>query len=205
MTIHKIKNFFSDEEISLIKSSMNKNKLEKDENGNYLDRTKHPLGYGIDYKLGRLQYGIEMTEDISKLIEELRGKINKLFNLNLHSSGFSCAEYSAEFGTPNLPIHWDHDRSEMIFNYQLSSTTSWDIGIDKTIYSMEDNSALIFNPNKYTHWRPHKTFKEGESVTMIFFRFLDPNNISDYSHLDYTIGHPIFKEIEEFRESLRET
>lgn len=201
MTIHKIENVFLDEEVKLINSLIRKNDLEKI-NNEYMNRDNHPYGYGVDNQLGRLQYGIEMTKELSDIVQTLTQRINNLFNLKLSSSGLSCVEYSAEFGEPNLPVHWDHDSSEIIFNYQLSSTTSWDIGIDKSVYSMEDNSALVFNPNKYTHWRPHKKFKENEYVQMIFFRFTDLDNPSDYSHLDYSLGDPIFDDIKAFRDSL---
>ena len=69
---------------------------------------------------------------------------------------------------------------------------------------MEDNSALIFHPNKYVHWRPIKEFLPGESVTMIFFRFKDVSKKNDYSHLDYTVGHEIFKEIDNIRNNYKD-
>lgn len=205
MTVLKMDNVFSDTELNLINSLLRREDITRNEDGTFIQHDGDEYGYGIHSGLGRLQYRIEDNQQFSELRQNLAKKINALFGVNLSSSGAYCAEYSAEFGTPNLPVHWDHDNTEIIFNYQLSSTTSWDIGVDKDIYSMEDNTALVFNPNKYTHWRPHKTFKEGEYVKMIFFRFTDFNNPSDYAHLDYSIGHDVFAEINAFRDSLKQT
>lgn len=203
MTVVKINNVFSNTELDLINSLLRKDEIQKNEDGTYVQHDGNGNAYGVHSGLGRLQYRIEDSQQFGELKNNLAKKINELFGLNISSSGAYCAEYSAEFGTPNLPVHWDHDNTEIIFNYQLSCTTAWDIGVNKDIYSMEDNSALVFNPNKYMHWRPHKIFKEGEYIKMIFFRFTDLNNPSDYAHLDYTIGHEIFSEVNEFRNNLK--
>ena len=181
MTIDKITNVFSDDEVFTI------NLLLKNDNI-------------IHEKLGRLQYNpIQLPNEI---INKVQGIADSFSKVKLNLSSVVCVEYSNKYGKPNLPVHWDHDNTELIINYQLKSTTSWGIGIDLKVYDIEDNTALVFNPNRYTHWRPHKTFKDNEFIRMIFFRFIDINNPSDYSILDYVIGHEVFNEIEEFRSSL---
>jgi len=60
----------------------------------------------------------------------------------------------------------------------------------------------MFNPNLNLHWRPKKEFKDGDYVAMIFFRFEKKNNKTDYSHLALSQDDPIFKEANDFRNSL---
>lgn len=154
----------------------------------------------IHKDLGRKQYMPMNLND--KIINKINNIADSFSEIKLGLSSAVAVEYNNKYGKPNLPVHWDHDNTNLIINYQFESNTSWDIGIDLKVYKMQDNSALIFNPNKSTHWRPHKTFKDNEFVKMVFFRFINIDNPSDYSNLDYTIGHEVFNEIEEFRSSL---
>lgn len=111
-------------------------------------------------------------------------------------------EYSAKYGQPHLPPHFDRDDTDYILDYQFSSSTSWPLGVDRNLYELRDNSAVGFNPNGNIHWRPHKTFNEGEFTRMIFFRFFNEDNPSDYSHLPENIGEPEFVALNEYRDSL---
>lgn len=110
--------------------------------------------------------------------------------------------YSKDFGQPNLPPHIDADSNDLIFNYQLRSNTRWDIGLGVKDYKIDDNCSLIFDPNEVIHWRPHKTFNQGDYVEMVLFRMVDPNNIVDKSHLKYMQNDPIFKDAIDFRNKL---
>jgi hypothetical protein len=86
---------------------------------------------------------------------------------------------------------------------QLEANTSWDLGLNTTTYTLEDNSALVFNANTEIHWRVKKDFKPGEYVRMMFVRFYNEENPSDYSHLNLTQTHDIFKDARELRDSLK--
>ena len=203
MTIHKIRNIFTNEELRILEKGFNYNDIPRTPDGNYINskQDKTGSGKGINSELGRLQF-----RSIDFLSKSILNKLNKIVknitNSKLALSHSVPVEYSGQYGTPNLPVHWDHDDHDLIINFQLSSNTFWDLGIDKNIYKLQDNSALVFNANKYTHWRPHKKFLNEEYIKMIFFRFYDVESNSDYSHLNYTLNHEIFKEIEEFRNSL---
>jgi hypothetical protein len=201
--IKKFDNIFNDEELLFLKEQLDYNKIPTDEYGNFVDhRTDQKSGIGIHYGLGRLQFGGLFLSD------SIRSKLNKIIEefpyINLSLGHATVVEYNNKYGEPNLPVHYDHDNHDLIINFQLMSNTVWPIGVDCEAYNLKDNSAVVFNPNGFTHWRPHKKFKDGEFVTMIFFRFMNEQNPSDYSHLDYNIGDPIFKEVEEFRKSLKE-
>lgn len=113
-----------------------------------------------------------------------------------------CVVYSNEYGHPNLPPHFDGDNTELIVNYQLDSNTDWQIGIDFETLKINNNSAIIFNPNDHIHWRPHKTFLDNEYVTMVFFRFYNPYKKNDLLHKSLKQDDPVFKDILNYRNSL---
>lgn len=114
-------------------------------------------------------------------------------------------EYSAEYGSPNLPPHFDGDTNSLIFDYQLESNVVWPLGTDLTLHPLQDNEGVAFNPNETIHWRPKKTFKPGEYVRMIFFRFHKPDpDRADYSYLPNHQDDPVFAEVKAYRESLGE-
>jgi hypothetical protein len=198
MSIKKVNNLFSEEELLYFYKIIDniKNTVNKDAACVYDDKS----GFSISKDLGRLQFTMKRIEEgiVKKLIEIA----NSFSHSSLDYSSGVYVKYSSEYGFPNLPPHFDGDANDLIINYQISSNTSWDIGIDLETHVMEDNSALVFNPNKNIHWRPHKVFAEGEYVRMIFFRFQDVANVLDNSHLKYSSNHEIFKNVNEFRDSL---
>lgn len=171
--VHKVLNLFSSEEIEEIDKSLS-------------------LPRGMEmvfHEYGRLIYSVPLSD---KLLKSVKDKAELLLNTKLDDIRYVFVDYSSKYGEPNLPPHFDGDNNSVIVDYQYRSNTSWGLGIDTSFFNMEDNSALIFNPNEYPHWRPHKTFKDGEYITMIFFRF--PSLEKDYSHLRKDIGDKIFVE-----------
>lgn len=156
----------------------------------------------IDNNLGRsrainnLKTGLNpnILEKFSDIAKEIGGS-------SLSLDGLTAVTYNGLYGKPNLPPHFDGDHNDLIINMQVSSNTIWDLGLNSEIYRLEDNSALIFNPNKEVHWRTHKNFKDGEYVMMLFVRFYNKENPSDYSHLALSQDDPIFKNSRDFRDS----
>ena len=156
----------------------------------------------IHQGLGRIEVlGIEDHLPI-EIIEGLTDIARNVSGMPLKMDHAMAVEYSPLYGLPNLKPHLDGDTNDLIINMQLDSNTVWDIGLNLQRYTLNDNSALIFNANKEIHWRVHKEFKEGEYVRMLFVRFYNPENISDYSHLRYSQDHEIFKDARDFRDSL---
>lgn len=153
-----------------------------------------------DLTLGR------QKREINNLPRSIENKLEKigssLYNKNLAFSYCLYISYSKEYGQPNLPPHIDADSNDLIFNYQIRSNTSWDIGLGVKSYNLKDNSCLVFDPNAEIHWRPHKNFKDGESVEMVLFRLVDVDNPTNRSNLKYFQNDPIFKDALDFRASL---
>jgi hypothetical protein len=154
-----------------------------------------------DTRLGR---SISILPNLINFNTELKTILKELKLEDLSVSSVTYVEYNNKYGKPNLPPHYDGDFNELIINYQLESNTSWDVGVDKNVYSTEDNSALIFNPNKHIHWRPIKNFSDGEYLKMLFFRLCneDESKRNDYSELMLSMDHEAFKEINDFRDEL---
>lgn len=191
MTVKYFEEVFSEEDLNLLKSKTDH------------DYDVDTESMWLDERLGRI-----VISDI-KINNTILDKVNYIAETTsskkLNLSGIVAVEYNSKYGKPNLPVHFDHDKNDLIINLQLSSNTVWGIAVDYDVYKLKDNSAVAFNANQYVHWRPHKTFKENEYVKMIFFRFVDPSSNSDYSNLGYSIDDPIFKEFNKFRDSLVES
>jgi hypothetical protein len=183
MSISYIENLFSDIELININNIINNSKANKD-----------------DTQLGRkLISELNFSENIRQKIAKICGDI---LGTEVSLANSTYAEYNNIYGNPNLPPHFDGDNNILVVDYQLESNTSWDLGVDVKSYPLQDNSALIFNTNKHIHWRPHKNFKDGEYIKMLFFRVHDPKNPVDNSHLNYSQNHKIFEEAIKFRDSL---
>lgn len=160
--------------------------------------------FSISEDLGRSQFPLNNID--RNIVAKLLDLANSVTDFNCGFSGAGGCEYNLKYGNPTLPTHFDGDHNDLIINYQLTSNTQWGIGVDFNLYQLEDNSALLFHPNESVHWRPKKTFKEGEFVRMIFFRFHKAGNISDYSHLSqYWPNNDIFKDINNFRDTVSES
>ena len=177
--VHKITDFLLPEELESIESKLEGSTAKEQ-----------------DAALGRVIYRVPLSGIV---LEAIRDRASSATGKKLDRPEVIFAEYAIEHGQPNLPPHFDGDNNSLIINYQYKSNTSWDLGVNSTVYEMIDNTAIIFNPNEYPHWRPHKTFKEGEYITMAFFRFPSPD--TDYSHMRYSQDDEIFMEARKTRDS----
>jgi hypothetical protein len=184
MSITKLDNIFSFAEIELIHDAISFHTID------------------INSNLGRGRIG-----DIkNQLAKEVKDKIYRIIS-DISSAPLAIdhifyAEYNSKYGKPNLPPHFDGDTNDLIINMQLESNTKWDIGLNLETYTLEDNSALIFNANTEIHWRTHKEFKEGEYVSMLFIRFYNLEKRSDYSYVPMNQIDPVFDEARALRDSL---
>lgn len=183
--LYKIPNLFSPQEVDHISS--------------LIDSPADRSNFYQHEDLGRLN--MEIFNVSPQLDANLTNLINELTGRTLTMASPLIVEYSNKYGSPHLPPHFDGDSNEVIIDYQLSSNTRWPIGLNISAHDLEDNSALIFNPNTNVHWRPHKTFNDGEYVRMMFFRFFDEKSPADYSYLPHHPEDPIFKEARECRDS----
>ena len=200
MAFTKLNDIFSGSELEEINQTINEY-LSIDE---YISSKEYQINQpdfqvGTDTNLGRLQIDLKMPKAIE---DKLTIICSSILGFSVRMTTVLCVEYNNKYGNPNLSPHFDHDRNNLVVDYQLESNTSWDLGIDLSTHSLEDNSALIFNGNEHIHWRPHKTFKDGEHIKMIFFRFSYARDNAKYIHPDYHPDDPIYDEVKRFRDSL---
>jgi hypothetical protein len=184
MSITKVDNVFSWEHINLINEIIST--YETDD----------------DYTLGRVCIGDIKYSFTQAITDRLYKIVDDISDAPLVIDHALYAEYNGKYGQPNLPPHFDGDTNDLIINIQLSSNTRWDLGLNLETHQLEDNLAMVFNGNTEIHWRPHKEFQEGEYVKMLFVRFYNSVNLSDYSYLPMNQSDEIFKEVRELRDSL---
>ena len=182
------KNIFTEEELEAIHTAI-ENAGEKT-----VDSGGTPLGRMNIAKFNIPESAIDKIKNLANFVAKKELGFN---------GGGSCVLSSNKYGQPNLPPHFDGDKNELIVDYQLSSNTNWGIGVNMEVYELEDNSAIAFNPNTNIHWRPHKEFKDGEYVTMLFFRFFDTENRIDYSYVPMNQTDDAFKDVRALRDSLK--
>lgn len=184
MKIKQINNLFSNEELLYINKIIKESKTD------------------LDSMLGRVKSEIDFKGSIRQKVEKL---INETYKVNLSLGSINYVEYNKRYGKPELPPHFDGDNCDLLLNYQLSSNTVWGIGLNKKVYNLQNNDAVIFSPNEVIHWRPIKNFLNEEYVKMIFFRFHNLKFPSDHSDKRYSLDHSIFTEINKFRDGLSGT
>jgi hypothetical protein len=212
MSIKKIQNVLLEEDIMTFKSITDKLEAPRNDDGSFIFESEEDLI--VSRYLGRIQLNINNMDELfpfknneqkqqEHIVKRLSGIASSFAGKLVQLSSTTYVEYSAKYGKPDLPPHFDGDYNDVIINYQFESNTEWDVGVAFDLYKLEDNSALVFNPNESAHWRPHKTFKENEFVKMIFFRFTDPDKMTDYSHLrKYWPMDDFFVDLRKFRDSL---
>lgn len=199
----KIKNIFAQKELDFLADIASKITDPINDDGSYIYEGEDPESKSsISKHLGRLQsaeFNGALPDYIVSAISEY---IDDMTDKKLIMSNITYVEYNNKYGIPELYPHYDGDSSEIIVNFQLMANTDWQLGVGLELYDMEDNSALAFDGNEHIHWRPHKVFKDGEYVRMIFFRFVNKELEKDNSHLRYSKDNLVYKEVNEFRDSL---
>lgn len=184
MGIQKINDIFTDEELKLLYELFNTS-----------------VSGGTDDRLGRSLVFIENKNIPKSIFNKLFDIVSKISGLDLVMHSALGVEYNKNYGEPNLPPHCDGSDSDIIVDFQLKANTSWDLGMETTIYTLEDNSALVFNPNEYVHWRPHKTFKNGEYLQMIFFRYYSKEHRKQWPNISQ--DDPRYISAVKFRENIK--
>ena len=65
-------------------------------------------------------------------------------------------------------MHFDGNKNNVCFDYQLKSNTEWPIIVENEEYILKDNDALLFDPGYQLHGRPDKVFMDDDYVNMFF-------------------------------------
>lgn len=180
MAINIEKNVFTEEEINELNKSVESELLSR-ETVEWDDSTMgntHPesLVRIKRQSLGRREINnLPISQSIKTKVFWLAQKMHNLsgsFPKNI--SGVTYVEYSPKYGVPELNIHKDNGTCGFILDYQLDANTTWGIGIEDSVYTIENNQAIGLHPLTHYHWRPSKDWKDDDYVKLIFFEFFTP-------------------------------
>lgn len=117
-----------------------------------------------------------------KLLDLVESKLNK--NLKIVGEGF--ATYKKEYGDPSLDPHIDSNETSYILDYQFDSNVEWPIFVEGESFTLNNNEAVLFSGKNQIHWRPKRKFSDDEYVSMIFFHFIDLDDIDRSKAREYT-------------------
>jgi hypothetical protein len=126
----------------------------------------HKLELNCDPERGRddLYLGNEVDQSIKDTVLSYLPEGYYLNNI-------TYSDYNNKYINPNLPGHTDpHGEHSLTFDYLLDTTIDWPLCIEQDCYSLLPNDALIFSPQQQFHFRPELTFKDGDSMKILFFQ-----------------------------------
>lgn len=151
-----IKNFFNEAEIEELKSAAKINEHDSHiSTGRSVTQVLEPLFVNRS----------AIIEKVQKAAKDLYSKEYKIV-----TDGFM--EWSLKYGPPKLQPHMDDSLGEVVFDCQLDSNIDWPIYIDGKEYLLKDGDALFFNGEISDHWRPRRSFVDGEFVKIVIFNLI---------------------------------
>lgn len=155
-----IKNFFTDDEVKIIKSYI-------------LDQENSGSGK-IYRETGRKLIGISDLD--IKIVNKVKLFIDTFYNKNLTVKDIGFMRFKKEYGIPKLLPHKDDYACEVVFDYQLSTNKKWDLFIEGNRVELSDNDAVCFEGEAEAHWREKIKFNDDEYVEMICFNCIGDNH-----------------------------
>jgi hypothetical protein len=174
MQLHK--NIFTNDEVEIINNIINdlilKNEIIK--MSDQIEFKPEAKKQYIYLNQGRKDmYNIIFPENIIKKITNIANIVKPIGRSKVFLSDIQYTEYVGNLNqTPSLGVHFDGGgQSDLLLDYQLSSTLTWGIGIEEEVYELEDNDLLVLTPVSKIHYRPIKNFKKDDVLKMIFFKF----------------------------------
>jgi hypothetical protein len=125
---------------------------------------------------GRLLQNLNSLQT-SYLNQKITDKVKSILEKNLKMVAEGYTTYSIEYGSPILAPHCDSNETQYILDYHVDSNVEWPIAVEGEYVNLKNNEAVLFSGKYDIHWRPKKEFKDGEFVSMIFFHFVDLDNL----------------------------
>jgi hypothetical protein len=158
-------NFFSEESFAELKSACKESLLTT----NY------------DHLIGRYGSGPAVPE---KVQNEATQKIREITGNNHLVKGYNyLGKYQIHEGCiPNLWDHLDQNASQVSINVTIEKTIDWALTINDEIFSLEENSAVLYAGQFHRHARPfYPSVNESDYVIQLFMQFVTPDHwiISD--------------------------
>jgi len=119
----------------------------------------------------------EIINKVEKIIKNSYDKDYKVKDVAFN-------RYKLEYGPPKLKPHVDDGNCEIVFDYQLEANRKWDVVVNGNSVGLNDNDAVIFEGEKYAHWRKPTRFNSNEYVSMINFNAVSSDHWSNFTEAD---------------------
>lgn len=182
-----IKNVFSQDEILTLHRLLSSYAGE----GNKIENTGR---YIISTTMFEMFPG--MKDIITKIETYASNTINK--KMKMFISAFHL--YKMSYGIPSLKPHIDEAAGEVVFDYQLDSSLSWPIKVNKKIYELNNNDALIFAGETVAHGRTQQVFNGNDYVLMFIVNLISDEHWANFHEQNPKDIELIKKEIFDIRE-----
>ncbi len=134
----------------------------------YIGSIKHNEKFDFEGRT-RLDFDNNLPKHLLAKIVSIAHKKNP----SLEFLSAYLSEYNLKYGNPSLNPHFDTTQATYTIDYQLEANVDWRIFIEGIPFQLKDNEAIEINVREEAHWRPRRKFSDGESVSMIFFHFID--------------------------------
>ena len=155
-----IENLFDEKEYELLKNSFK----------NY--KTFYFEDYFSRYTIADNRMPI-LLEYSKKLIPVAK----KVFNSETLMPTYSLfAHYEGLNPAPSLYKHKDDNACTYTIDMCVYQNEPWDLYVEDTAYSLQENQALAYYGNDQLHWREDFPNPGKQHVAMIFFHFAEPDH-----------------------------
>jgi hypothetical protein len=179
MKIDIIKNIFTKDQIDEIKTIIAKEFDSRQHNVYHAPAADIKEDRDVKVYTGASRVDMEMLPLLDHILDVISNIANRYTEdepYQIIPHGAMYAEYTGQYANPVLMPHHDGGGCDFMIDYQLDSSLTWGIGMDETVYELNDNEALTLYPLTYLHYRPIKRFKKDDYLKMIFFRFTKLSN-----------------------------
>lgn len=178
MTVSK-KNIFSAEDYKLLCETVDQQ---------YSDKPKDYVHISELLKSG-WENKLKIERDVGKATLELRPLPKSIINTVIDEArgiGYEITSeqivaiyqrYSPEYGTPTLTPHIDFKAGGISMDYLLRKTIDWPVIVEDDSYTLDVNEAIFFDASAVVHWRPKMELGANDSVEIILFHLLVPNEV----------------------------
>jgi hypothetical protein len=176
-----IKNFFTDEEVEVLKAIIKYQKNAKD-----IVEFYAPL---VLPDLSRMQIEVMYPPTIQKKLELFASEMVGEEVFMSHNSYLSYHKEHNVGINPKLPVHYDSDNyfSKLTMDYQLESNIEWPIVIEGESFNLQYGDLLVFWGAGQVHWREPVLFKEGDNTEVLTMHF---STRKDFEELNFVARDP---------------
>ena len=148
--------------------------------------TMKPLAKTFEYhiEMGRWRTRSGPNGILDQYAEYLLPLAKRTFNSKTLLPSYSAFAHYEGVGAKLIP-HKDDNACTYTIDMCLYQTEPWDLIIEGTPYTLQENEAVAFYGNEQKHWRNSFPNPEHQKVGMAFFHYVEPTHWSIKNGVDY--------------------